>query len=156
LIDSHHNGVEKSLNSLLLSLDSLWLSVKVGLEPLVTLLGSILNDLLVISGEPLLELLVIKRVLNLETVVLEGIPGFNANLKNFILFPELFTLINHALKVFLRETIVLVDDCDIYGIASAIFGSRDLQKPVYINIEFDLDLGDTTRTRCDALKYELA
>jgi hypothetical protein len=156
LIDSHHNGVEKSLNSLLLSLDSLWLSVKVGLEPLVTLLGSILNDLLIISGEPLLELLVIKGVFHLETVVLEGIPGFNANLNDFIIFPELFSLINHALKVFLRETIVFVDDCDIYGIACAFFGSRDLQKPVYINIEFDLDLGDTTRSRCDALKYELA
>ena len=126
LIDSNHYGVENSLNSLLLSLDSLWLSVGVGLEPLVTLLGGTLNDLLVISGELILELLVVEGVLHLEVIVLEGVLGFNANLNDFILFLELFSLSNHALKIFLRETIVLVDDCDIYGIASAFFDGRDL------------------------------
>merc|ERR1719335_1822751 len=63
LVDSHYDGLELAFDFLLLSFVFFGASFRVGLEPLESVLGQILDGLLIILGEFVLQLLVLELVL---------------------------------------------------------------------------------------------
>lgn len=68
----------------------------------------------------------------------------------------LLGLVDHALDLHLRETTLVVGDCDAIRLAGRLVGCGDVQDTVGINIEGDLDLRNTTRCRRNARELELA
>jgi len=117
---------------------------------------SVLDHLLVLLGEVCLELLLIKRVLHLEAVVLESVLGLNLLSDGIILSSELVGIGDHLLDLFLRQTTLIVGDCDFLSLSSGLVTSADVKDTVSVNIESDLDLRGSTRRGRDALQVELA
>merc|ERR1719198_1938554 len=95
-----------------------------------------------------LKLLLLSMVSSLE-------PGgglINLGLdSSLVLSSELLSLTHHALNVVLGETALVVSDGNVGLLArGTLVLSRDVQHTVGINIEGDLDLRNTTRSRRDA------
>jgi hypothetical protein len=117
------------------------------LEPVLDLLDGVLDGLLVvILNLATKTLLVVDLVLQAVCVVLELVARLNALTVGLVLFGILLSLLNHALNVFGAETALVVGDGNALSLAGALVDSRDLEDTVGIELECDLDLGNTTRS----------
>ena len=127
------------------------------LNPIGGLLDGIQERLLVIGVQLATEALGVTE-LGLEAIDIgrEGVEGFDALLLGFVLGGKLLSLGDHTINVFLSETSPFVGDGDRFGFASALVSSGDLHDTVGIDLECDLDLGNTTWSGGDASELELA
>lgn len=101
-------------------------------------------------------LLVVDLVLQAESVVLKTVTGLNALTGGLVLLGVLLSLGNHALNLLLGKTALIVLDGDGLRLASALVVGRDLEDTVGIELEGDLDLGNTTGSGGDTSELELA
>jgi hypothetical protein len=115
------------------------------LEPVLNLLNGVLEGLLVvILNLATKTLLVVDLVLQAVGVVLDLVAGLNALTVGLVFLGILLGLLNHSLNVFGAETTLVVGDGDALSLAGALVDSGDLENTVGIELESDLDLGNTT------------
>ena len=126
-------------------------------DPTGGLLDGVQERLLVI-GIQLATKTVRVTELGLEAVDVgrERVESFDALLLGFILGSELLGLGNHTINLLLSETSLLVGDGDRLGFASTLIGSGDFHDTISVNLERNLDLGNTTWSGRDASEFELA
>ena len=153
LVDSHHDGVEFSLELLLLGI-VLSEILGIRLDELETLGGGSLDGGLVLIGEVGLQLLFVENVLHLEAVVLEGVLGLNLLSNGIILSSELVSVGDHLLDLLLGKTTLIVGDSDLLGLTGGLIASGDVEDTIGIDIESNFDLGGTTGCGGDALEVE--
>jgi hypothetical protein len=151
-----HDRVSDSLQLLLLRLVLLLGGGGVRVDPLNGLVDLGLELLLVIGRELLLNLGVGDGVLERVGVGLEAVLGTDTGSLSLILLLVLLSLGEHALDLLLGKTTLVVGDDDLVGLAGTLLEGRDVHDTVGINVEGDLNLGDTTRGRGDTGKLELA
>jgi len=92
-----HDGVELSFKLFLLRLSLLRLCFGIALEELESLLGDILDGLLILSSELVVQLLVITGVLQLEAVVLETVLGCDFLAEFFVFSLVCLSVLDHLL-----------------------------------------------------------
>ena len=127
------------------------------LDPVGDLLDGVQERLLVIRVQLATETIRVTE-LGLEAVDIrrEGVEGFDALLLGFVLGGELLSLGDHTVNVFLSKASPLVGDSDRFGFASALVGGGDLHNTVGVDLERDLDLGNTAWSGRNAGELELA
>ena len=155
-VELHHDGVGNALELLLALLVLLTGRLLVLIEPADDLVDLGGESLLVGTLELLVDLGVGEGVAERVSVRLEAVLGRDTQALGFILLLELLSLGKHALDVLLGETALVVGDDDLVGLASALLKGRDVHDSVGIEIEGNLDLGDTTGRGGNAGKLELA
>lgn len=151
-----HDGVGDSLELLLLGLVLLLGGGGVGVNPLNGLVDLGLELLLIIGGELLLNLGVGDGVLERVGVGLEAVLGADTGSLSLILLLVLLGLGEHALDLLLGETTLVVGDDNLVGLAGTLLEGRDVHDTVGINVEGNLNLGDTARSGGNTGKLELA
>ena len=156
LVDFHHDGVEFSFHGLLLLLELGSLGIGLAFEPLEGLGATFLDGFLVLVGEFVLHLFVGELVLHLEAVVLELVFLLDLGLDLVILVLVLLGIGNHLVNLFLGETSVIVGDGDLLDLTAALLLSGDVEDTVGINVESDLNLGDTAGCGGDSGEVELS
>jgi hypothetical protein len=156
LVERGHDRVSNSLQLLLLRLVLLLGGGGVRVNPLNGLVDLGGQLLLVLSGELVSNLGVGDGVLERVGVGLEAVLGSDTGSLSLILLLVLLGLREHALDLLLGETTLVVGDDNLVGLASTLLKGRDVHDTVGIDIEGDLNLGDTTRGRGDTSKLELA
>ena len=155
-VELHHDGVGNGLELLLVLLVLLTGSLLALVEPVDNLVDLSLESLLVTSIKLLIDLGVGESVAQGVCVRLKTVLGSDTEALGLILGLELLGLGKHALDLLLGQTALVVGDDDLVGLASALLNSRDVDDAIGIEVEGDLDLGDTTRSRGDASKLELS
>ena len=153
LVDSHHNGVEFSLELLLLGIICSEI-LGIRLDELETLSGGSLDGGLILIGEVGLQLLFVENVLHLEAVVLKGVLGLNLLSDGIILSSELVSVGDHLLDLLLGKTTLIVSDSDLLSLTGGLIASGDVEDTIGINIESNFDLRGTTGCGGDALEVE--
>merc|ERR1712186_18615 len=156
LVQLGDDGVADGLNLLLLLPELLNLGQLVSVQPLdgvITLVG---DQLLVISGDLVSHLLVVNGGLHVEAVALQTVLGGDPVLLLGVLVLELLGVIHHALDLFLGQTALVVGDGDLVLLPSALIAGRHVQDAVGVNVEGDLDLGNTTGSGGNASQVKLA
>merc|ERR1712159_33579 len=156
LVDSHYDRLELAFHFLLLGLVVFGGCVRVGLEPLESLLGQILNNFLIIVGELVLELLIAELVLDLEAVGLETVLGFNLLLELLILILVALGLHDESIDFLLGETALVVGDGDLLVLAGSLVHGGHIEDTVGIDVEGDLNLRSSAGSWGDALEVELS
>jgi hypothetical protein len=154
LVDAHHDGVEFTFKFLLLHLEVFLGSLGGVGNVLETVSGSFLNGLLVSVSEFGGELLFSELVLHLEAVVLKTVLGFNLALEFLVLRLEFLGFVNHLLDLFLGETTLIVGDSDLFSLTGGLVHGVDVKDTIGINIESDLNLGNTTGAGGDTAEIE--
>lgn len=153
-VGSGDDGVGNSLELLLLGLVLVLLSSLVAVEPADDLVDLVLNLLLVILGD--LELALGESVLEGVGVGLKAVLGLDAGRLKLVLLLVLLGLGKHALDLLLGETALVVGDGNLVGLSGTLLESGDVHDTVGINIEGDLNLGNTTGGGGNASELELS
>jgi len=115
------------------------------LEPVLGLLDGVLESLLVIIVNLATEtLLVVDLVLQAVGVVLELIARLNALAVGLVLLGVLLGFLDHALNVLSAQAALVVGDGDALSLTGALVDSGNLEDTVGVELESDLNLGNTT------------
>merc|ERR1719185_41035 len=138
-----------ALDLLLLLLDLLRVGLRVARQPVLPILDSIVDSLLLVLVHLLPEALVLARTLNRGLhgvdVSVERIARVDALLRQLVFLRELLRFPDHLLDLLLRQPALVVRDRDLLVLASALVFSSDVQDTVGVNLERDLNLRLTTR-----------
>ncbi|GKT78696.1 NAD-specific glutamate dehydrogenase [Colletotrichum tofieldiae] len=155
-VELHHDGVGNALELLLALLVLLASGLLVLVEPGDDLVDLGLELLLVVGIELLVDLGVAEGVAERVGVRLEAVLGRDAAGLGLILVLELLGLGKHALDVLLGEAALVVGDDNLVGLAGTLLDGGDVHDTVGIEIEGDLNLGNTAGGGGDAGQLELA
>ncbi|GKT56964.1 NAD-specific glutamate dehydrogenase [Colletotrichum tofieldiae] len=142
-VELHHDGVGNALELLLALLVLLASGLLVLVEPGDDLVDLGLELLLVVGIELLVDLGVAEGVAERVGVRLEAVLGRDAAGLGLILVLELLGLGKHALDVLLGEAALVVGDDNLVGLAGTLLDGGDVHDTVGIEIEGDLNLGNT-------------
>jgi len=126
-------------------------------NPTGGLLNGVQERLLVIGIQLATETVRVTE-LGLEAVDVgrEGVESFDVLLLGFVLSGKCLGLDNHTVNLLLSETSLLVGDSNRLEFAGTLVGSGNLHDAIGVNLEFDLDLGNTTRGRRNISELKLA
>ena len=155
-VELHHDGVGNGLELLLVVLVLLTSGLLVLIEPSDDLVDLGLELLLVGSIKLLVDLGVSESVAERVGVRLKAVLGSDTLALSLILILELLGLSKHALDLLLGQATLVVGNGDLVGLAGTLLEGRDVHDTVGINIEGNLNLGDTAGSRGNAGKLELA
>ena len=128
----------------------------VGIEPLDGLVDSLVDGGLVLGGELVLQVVLLGGVAHRVGIVLELVLGLNSVLRLLVLLLVALGLLDHLLDLVLAETSLLVGDSDLVLLSSGLVLGRHVEDTVGVDIEGDLDLGNTTGSGGDARELELS
>lgn len=156
LVDLGHDGVEHSFEFLLLGLEGAGLGIGIGAHPPLDFLDFSLDGVLVAGGDLVLQLLVVKGVLDADAVALKSVLGFNSLSDLLVLVLELLGLLDELLDFVLGKTTLVVGDGDLLRLRGALVGGIDAHDTVLVDFEGDLNLGHSSRGWGDAVQVELA
>mmetsp|Transcript_30534 Transcript_30534/g.65782 ORF Transcript_30534/g.65782 Transcript_30534/m.65782 type:complete len:637 (+) Transcript_30534:186-2096(+) len=90
------------------------------------------------------------------SIPLELVVGFDLLALFVVLRLKPLGVLHHLLNVILRETALFIGDGDLVRLACGLIGGRHIQDAVGVQIEGDLDLGDASGSRRNAIQVELA
>lgn len=155
-VELHHDGVGNGLELLLVLLVLLTSGLLAVVEPGNDLVDLSSELLLVGSLDLLVDLGVAEGVAQRVGVRLKAVLGSDTAALSLILILVLLGLSKHTLDILLGETALVVGDDNLVGLAGALLDGGDVHDTVGINIEGDLNLGNTTGGRGDTGKLELA
>jgi len=144
------------LEFLLLVFELVLLGSLVGIEPLDGLAALVGDGLDLVRGNLVLDLVVFDSLLHLESIGLELVLGLDLVLLGLVLSLELLGVVDHLLDVLLGKSALVVGDGDLVFFASGFVTGRDVEDTVGIDVEGDLDLGDTSWGWGDLGEVELA
>ena len=143
LVHSHHDGVEFVLHLLFLLNVLISIGVLLAFEPSEGSGASLKDGSLIIGGELVAHVRVIELVLHLEAVVLKLVLLLELLADLGILVLELLGIGNHLVNLLFGETSTVVGDGDLLDLAAALLFGGDVEDSIGIDVEGDLDLGDT-------------
>ena len=156
VVDRCDDRVADLLQVLQLLLKSVLIGVLVGVKPVLGFSDGILDSRLVILLKLLSELvLILNSVAHREDVVLKGVFGVNTLLNSLVFVSELLGIGDHLLDLLGSEAALVVGDRNSLGLADTLLNTGDGQDRVLIDLEGDLDLGNTTSRGRDAGKVKL-
>jgi hypothetical protein len=155
-VELHHDGVGDTLKLLLLRLVLVLGGGLVVVQPLDGLVNLGSELLLVASIKLLVDLGVGESVAERVSVGLESVLSRDTGSLCLVLSLVLLGLSQHALDLLLGETALVVGDDNLVGLSGTLLEGGDVDDTVGVNIEGDLDLGNTTRSRWDTGKLELS
>ena len=155
-VELHHDGVGNGLELLLVLLVLLTSGLLAVVEPGNDLVDLSSELLLVGSLDLLVDLGVAEGVAQRVGVRLKAVLGSDTATLSLILILVLLGLSKHTLDILLGETALVVGDDNLVGLAGALLDGGDVHDTVGINVEGDLNLGNTTGGRGDTGKLELA
>lgn len=155
-VELHHDGVSLALELLLVLLILLTSSLLVVIEPLDDLVNLSSEGLLVGSLNLLLDLGVGESVAERVSVRLKTVLGSDTLALGLILLLVLLSIVEHALDLLLGQAALVVGDDDLVGLAGTLLDGGNVHDTVGIEIEGDLNLGNTTGSRGDTSELELA
>ena len=155
-VELHHDGVGNALELLLLLLVLLTSSLLVLIKPLDNLVNLGLEGVLVAGLNLLLDLGVAQSVAERVSVGLKAVLGADTGTLLLILLLVLLSISKHALNFLLGQAALVVGNDNLVGLASTLLDSRDVDDTIGIDIEGDLNLRDTARSRRDTGQLELA
>lgn len=144
------------LEFLLLVFELVLLGSLVGIEPLDGLAALVRDGLDLFLGDLALDLVVLDGLLHLESIGLELVLGLDLVLLGLVFSLELLGVVDHLLDVLLGKSALVVGDGDLVLFASGLVTGRDVEDTVGIDVEGDLDLGDTSWGWGDLGEIELA
>ncbi len=126
-------------------------------NPVGGVLDSLEDGLLILIRELATETLLVTE-LGLKAIDerRQGVERLDALALSLILGCEALGVGNHAVNLLLGETALLVGDGDRLRLASALVGGANLHDTVGINLEGDLDLGNTAGSGGDTRELEFA
>lgn len=126
-------------------------------NPVGGVLDSLEDGLLILIRELATETLLVTE-LGLKAIDerRQGVERLDALALSLILRCEALGVGNHAVNLLLGETALLVGDGDRLRLASALVGGANLHDTVGINLEGDLDLGNTAGSGGDTRELEFA
>merc|ERR1719433_907448 len=156
LVQLGDDGVADALDLLLLVGELVHLGGLVGIQPLDGLVALVVDGLAVVLRDLVLQLLVVQSGLHVEAVGLEAVLGRDPVLLLVVLGLELLSVVDHALDLLLGEPSLVVGDGDLVHLASGLVAGRHVEDTVGINVEGDLDLGDTARSWGNSSEIKLA
>jgi len=156
LVEADEDGLDGALSLLELVLVLLLGGGLVGVEPLDGLLAAVLDLLLVLVRELGGKGLVAGAVASAVDEGLEVVLGLDTIAVLLIVLLVSLSVVDHTLDILLAETTLVVCDGDVVGLAGALLRGGDVHDAVSIDIEGNLDLGDTTRHGRDARELESA
>lgn len=156
LVELGHDGVHDLLELGGLVVELLLGGGLVGIEPLDGLVDGLVDGGLVLSAQLVLEVVLLGGVAHGVGVVLELVLGLDAVLGLLVLLLVVLSLLDHLLDLVLGETSLLVGDGDLVLLSSGLVLSGDVEDTVGIDIEGNLDLGDTTGGGGDSGELELS
>ncbi|GBE60908.1 NAD-specific glutamate dehydrogenase [Babesia ovata] len=128
----------------------------VGLEPCDGLVDGAKSGRNFTSLELGLDVLLVEGVPHAVAVVLQLVLGLNAGAPVLVLLLVLLGLGNHALNVAGAETTLVVGDGDVLRLAGRLVHGSNVQDTVGVNVEGDLNLGNTPGSGGNAGKVELS
>ncbi|GIX63597.1 NAD-specific glutamate dehydrogenase [Babesia caballi] len=149
-------GLADLLDLLELVLELLLGGGLVGLEPLDGLVNGGEGSADLAGLELRLDGVLVKGVPHAVAVVLKLVLGLHARAPVLVLLLELLGLSNHALNVGSAETALVVGDGDVLRFAGGLVHGSDVEDTVGVDVEGDLDLGNTPGSRSNASEVELS
>jgi hypothetical protein len=155
-VELHHDGVGNALKLLLLRLVLVLGGGLVVVQPLDGLVNLGSKLLLVAGIELLVDLGVAEGVAERVSVGLESVLSRDTGSLSFVLSLVLLSLSQHALDLLLGETALVVGDDNLVGLSGTLLEGRDVDDTVGVDVEGDLDLGNTTGRRRDTGELELS
>ena len=155
-IDLLSNRIVDGLELLSLLLILILGSILIGVQPLVQFLALGIDLLTLDLGDFVLDLIVLDHRLNLIDVLLEVILGLNLSLSLLVSLFVLFSLLDESVDLILGESSLLVGDGDIGGLSGSLVLSSDSKNTIGVEIEGDFDLRNSSGSRGDSVKIELA
>merc|ERR1719182_651011 len=156
LVHLHHDWVHDALKLFLLVLELLLLCKLILVQPVESLLHSLLDFVLVVTLKLVLQLLLLQGVAHREAVVLQAVLGLDLELGFLVFGTILFSFLHHAVDFGLRQTTLFVGDGDLVRLTCRLVLCTYIQNAVCINIEGNFDLWDSTRGRWNVVKVKLA
>jgi len=155
LVDLCDNRVAHSLEFLELLFEAILVGVLVGVEPVAGFGEGVTDSSLIIFVELVSKLfLIFDGVLHLVDVVLELVTGINSFFNGLVLVGEFLGVSNHLLNLLGGETALVVSDRDGLGLAGTLLVSGHSHDRVLINLEGNLNLGNTTGSGGDSVKVK--
>mmetsp|Transcript_111395 Transcript_111395/g.156382 ORF Transcript_111395/g.156382 Transcript_111395/m.156382 type:complete len:133 (+) Transcript_111395:329-727(+) len=130
------------------------MSFGVALDPLQSLLDSLLKGGLLLIAEFVLQFLVLKRSSDRVAVVLQSVLGFNSLSDILILLLVFLRLVDHLLDLLLGKSSLVVGNDNLVGFTGGLILGVDVQDTVGIDIESNLNLGNTSGGGGDTIKIE--
>ena len=155
-IDLLSNRIVDGLELLSLLLILILGSILIGVQPLVQFLALGIDLLTLGLGDFVLDLIVLDHRLNLIDVLLEVVLGLNLSLSLLVSLFVLFSLLDESVDLILGESSLLVGDGDIGGLSGSLVLSSDSKNTIGVEIEGDFDLRNSSGSRGDSVKIELA
>jgi len=151
-----HDRVGLALQILLLALVLLLGGFVALVEPLDGFVNSSLKSGLVSLLELASNVLVLESVAKVVGVRFETVLGGDTGSGSLVFSLVLLSFGDHSFDIFLGKTALVVCDSDLVGLASSLVSGADVQDGVGVNVERNLNLRDTARSRRNASKLELA
>jgi len=140
-----------------MALEVLALGIFVLFEPVLCLLKSLLDLVLIVLLDLFGELLLIlDGVAHRVNVILERVLGIDLFLQGLVLVSELLGIANHGLDLFLAEAAFVICDSDALALASTLLVGSNRENAVFIDFEGDLNLRHSAGSGWDSGKIELA
>lgn len=93
-------------------------------------------------------------MLDANTIAFKGILSLNSLSNLLVLVLEFFGLFDELFNFILGESTLIVSNGDLFGFGSALIGSMDTHDTVLVNLERNLNLGNSSRGRRDAIKIK--
>mmetsp|Transcript_13431 Transcript_13431/g.20743 ORF Transcript_13431/g.20743 Transcript_13431/m.20743 type:complete len:127 (+) Transcript_13431:346-726(+) len=117
----------------------------------------LLNNRLLVLRNNLPQLfLVADSVLDLVDVILQLVPCLNSLLHRLVLLSGFLGFLDHPLDILLRQATLLVSNDNRLNVSVGLILSTNVQDPVDIDLEGDLNLRGSTGGGVNARQVELA
>merc|ERR1719329_1881324 len=143
-----------------LFLHFLRISLRIGVDPRLTILQCVHDLLLLLFIQLFTETLVLTRSFNSGAhrvqVAIEGVLGIDTLLDFLILVSELLGFLNHLLNLLFGETALVVGNGNLFRLTSGLILCADVQDAVGVYLECDLNLRLSSRSWRDSSKLELS
>merc|ERR1719184_468157 len=156
LIQLGNDGIANGFHFFLLVSELVLLGQLVAVQPTKSIVTLADDTLPFILRNLVLQLLVIKSRLHVETIRFKPVLRRNAFLLLFILSFELLCIIDHLLNVFLGQSTLIISDSDLILLSSRLVSRRNVQDAICVDVKSDLNLRDSSRSWRDASQIELA
>merc|ERR1719184_710066 len=155
LIQLGNNGIADGFHFFLFVSEFVLLGQLVAVQPTKSIVTLADDTLPFILRNLVLQLLVIKSRLHVETVRFKPVLRRNAFLLLFILSLELLSIIDHLLNVFFGQSTLIIGDSDLILLSSRLISSRNVQDAICVDVKGDLNLRDSSGSGRDSSQIEL-
>ncbi len=144
LVDLCHYWHNKLLHGLELFIVHFGILLLVSLQPVDLLTHQIINRLDFFLGQIIARMLS-QRCSYAEQVAFESVPWAHTPLMLLVLFAKLLSVRDHSIDFALAQATFLVFDLDVFALACALLLGIDVQDPIGVQIECDLNPRDSSR-----------